>query len=156
MADPIVYDKAKWHFESDDFPSELARQQAFVHTGLFLGWLIDHDLLGAQWREDFEDLEQAFKARVKTGPEVFRLMGGSLTSDDLPDKGNEFAEVYFDFETGVYLDDYDELLSDGLPSMYHVADTWENYDRLAQRISARYAEWREGALPRKHKDPTRE
>jgi hypothetical protein len=37
---------------------------------------------------------------------------------------------------------YGELLAKGLPSMYHVADTWPNYDKLKKRIDQRYREWK--------------
>lgn len=39
----IIYDKAKYHYEGD-FPQELPMEQAFVHTGMFLGWVIDNNL----------------------------------------------------------------------------------------------------------------
>jgi hypothetical protein len=38
-----VYDKAKWHFDGD-FPKELDDFQGYVHTGMFLGWLVDNGL----------------------------------------------------------------------------------------------------------------
>jgi len=28
--------------------------------------------------------------------------------------------------------------------MYHVADTWSNYDKLKERIDKRYHEWKRG------------
>ena len=43
-----VYDKAKWHFQGD-FPKELDDHQAYVHTGIFLGWFIDHDFVSTQF-----------------------------------------------------------------------------------------------------------
>ena len=43
MDKSIVFDKAKWHYEGN-FPGDLDERQAFVHTGMFLGWIIDKDL----------------------------------------------------------------------------------------------------------------
>jgi len=39
MPDEIVYDKAKYHLDGV-FPAE----QSFIHTGMFLGWVLDRDL----------------------------------------------------------------------------------------------------------------
>ena len=48
----------------------------------------------------------------------------------------------FPFDRGLFLADYEEVLGKGLPSLYHVEDTWENYERLRERIDSRYAAWR--------------
>jgi hypothetical protein len=48
MAKPMVFDKAKWHYQGD-FPADLEPDQAFVHTGLFLGWVIDAGLYGDEF-----------------------------------------------------------------------------------------------------------
>ena len=42
MADPFVYDKAKYHY-SGDYPPDLPDEQAFVHTGFYLAWIIDRN-----------------------------------------------------------------------------------------------------------------
>lgn len=39
------------------------------------------------------------------------------------------------------LHDYAEALGNGLPSMYQVADTWENYDKLAPAINSAFGRW---------------
>ena len=63
MDQPTVYDKAKWHYDGD-YPSALAHSQAFVHTGMFLGWLIDHDLVSEEFVEDTSDGIGRFKRRL--------------------------------------------------------------------------------------------
>jgi hypothetical protein len=50
MAEPVVYDKAKYHYDGK-FPPELPTEQAFVHTGLYLGWLVDLNLYSADFAE---------------------------------------------------------------------------------------------------------
>ena len=64
-----VYDKAKWHF-GGDFPQELDDFQGYVHTGMFLGWLIDKDLVSDEFKADhsveieqFKKKERSFKAK---------------------------------------------------------------------------------------------
>ena len=60
-------------------------------------------------------------------------------------EGNEFAEYYYSDGLGgrgKYFEDYRKVLVGKLPSFWHVADTWENYDRIAPVIRARYNEWK--------------
>jgi len=144
MSEPIVYDKAKYHF-GGDYPKGLPIEQAFVHTGMFLGWILDHDLYNKEFKQDARILDAIveFKSRKITGPKFFEEeLDGVLLGEDLNEEGNEFTQYYFDFKKGKYLDDYGELLSSGLPSMYQVKDTWENYDKLKKRIDKRYEEWK--------------
>lgn len=135
--DSYCYDKAKYHFDGD-FPKDLPLAQAYVHTGLFLGWLIDHNLCSDFFvQEAKEDIEQ-FKKRQLTGPQIYEHWDGCLISEMLSEQGNRFAAAYFDFEHGQFLADYEKLFCSQLPSLYHVKDTWENYDKLAALIDQRY------------------
>ena len=148
MAEPVVYDKAKWHYEGD-YPSDLPESQAFVHTGMFFGWLIEHELVSSDFAEDFAQEISQFKGREVTGPRLFEVVDGALVDDMLNEEGNAFAAHYFDFQKGRFVADYDELFCSMLPSMYHVEDTWSNYEKLKNRIDQRYAEWKEP--PRKRR-----
>jgi hypothetical protein len=141
MTEPYVYDKAKYHY-GGSYPDDLPIEQAFVHTGMFLGWLIDNDLYSEEFKEDMEGYIAAFKAREMTGAKIYEERDGALVDDMLNEEGNAFAQAYFDFEKGKYLDDYDELLVQDLPSLFNVEDTWDNYTFIANRISDRYAEWK--------------
>ena len=38
--------------------------------------------------------------------------------------------------------DYDSTLGGDLPTLYHVADTWDNCERLAPVLSRRFLEWK--------------
>ena len=143
MADPVVYDKAKYHY-GGDYPEELPDEQAFVHTGLYLGWIIDRDLYSEHFRNEAAGLVTRFKAREVTGPEVYEWWDGCLVSDMLSDEGNGFSQAYFDFDRGHFLGDYEELFLGGLPSLYHVDGSWENYERLRARLDERFAEWQRG------------
>lgn len=136
-----AYDKAKYHF-GGEFPSDLEIEQGFVHTGMFLGWLIDHQLFSEWFGEEMAGEVSAFNAREMSGAKVFEACDGVLTDDMLNDEGNLFAHYYFDFEQGRFLEDYEELLAKGLPSVYHVSDTWENYEKLKKRIDRRYRRWK--------------
>jgi hypothetical protein len=141
MVEPYVYDKAKYHY-GGNYPEDLPEEQAFVHTGMFLGWIVDNDLYSDWFKEEMEGYITAFKAREMTGAKVYEECDGALVDDMLNEEGNAFAQAYFDFEKGKYIYDYEELLARGLSSTYHVEDTWENYEIIARRISDRYLEWK--------------
>jgi hypothetical protein len=46
--------------------------------------------------------------------------------------GKDFTRVYYD--TDCYLEDYAAVLGDSVPTLYHVEDSWANYDKLAPVI----------------------
>jgi hypothetical protein len=137
-----VYDKAKWHY-GGDFPEDLEAFQGYIHTGLFLGWMIDNGLVSEQFKTDLSAEIDRFKQQRLTGPQLFqKCCGGVLMLDDLSATGNRFAMAYFEFNTGQYLKDYEITLGKGLPTIYHVADNWENYNKLKHVIDSRFEEWR--------------
>ena len=141
MDKSYVYDKAKYHY-GGKYPKGLAKTQAFVHTGMFLGWVIDHDLYSGFFKEESQRLISGFKNRQITGPQVYKEWDGTLTDEMLNEEGNAFAQHYFDFEKGRYIYDYEELLGKGLPSIYHVEDSWQNYEKLKKHIDAIYDQWK--------------
>lgn len=142
MAEPFVYDKAKYHYDGE-YPDDLPEEQAFVHTGMFLGWMLDHDLYDSDFWQDVAGYVASFKAREMTGARVYEYAcDGVLVDEMLNAEGNAFTQDYFDFERGKYMEDYEELLVGDLPSTYHVEDTWGNYKIISERISDRYGEWR--------------
>jgi hypothetical protein len=135
---PQVYDKAKYHYDGD-FPNGLPDRQASVHTGMFVGWLIEHDMIA----KDFLEETQGFKERKISGAQVYEAWDGRLTSDILTSEGNQFASDYYGVDgDSEYLNDYEEVLAGGLPSLYHVADTWENYETIKRKIDERYEAWK--------------
>jgi hypothetical protein len=144
--EPFVYDKAKYHYDGE-FPQGLPHEQGFVHTGMFLGWVIDSEMYSEQFKQELDGYIVAFRAREMTGPKVFEACDGVLMDDMLSDEGNSFAQDYFVFGRGNYLRDYMELLGKGLPTPYHVQNTWENYEKLKKRIERRYGDWKRKESP---------
>jgi len=55
---------------------------------------------------------------------------------------NAFALAYFDFEKGSYLRDYEATLGKNVTTLYHVEDTWTNFDRLKIVLEQRFIEWK--------------
>jgi len=140
MSNPIIYDKAKFHLEGN-FPAELERIQAFIHTGFYLGWLCKRSLTSGEFNEDFEPEIAEFRDGTLTAPNLYRISGGVLADDMLDKLGNEFTEVYFDLSHGQFLRDYQEVFGPGLRTMYHVRDTWENFSSIEKRLDMRFNEW---------------
>ncbi len=137
----IVFDKAKWHYEGK-FPKDLDEEQGFVHTGMFLGRIIEADLYSEDFADDFKSEIRKFKARKLTGTGVYAAADGVLDVEMLNRESMAFAKVYFDLEPGKYLKDYDKILTGNLSSSYHVQDTWENYDSIKPQIDKRFAAWK--------------
>ncbi len=136
-----VYDKAKYHF-GGDYPQELPIEQAYVHTGMYLGWIIDNELFSTWFKEESLDDIEEFKKREITGTQIYKKWDGVLTGDMLSDEGNKFSLYYFEFEKGEFPTDYDKTLASDLPSLYYVQDTWDNYYLLKEVIDQRYIEWK--------------
>lgn len=137
---PQVYDKAEYH-DDEVVPKGLPRNQAFVPAGMFIGWLIEHDMIA----KDFLEETHAFKERKITGAKVYKAWDGCLIDYMLTDEGNAFAGYYYhgtEGEDGLYFDDYKAALAGDLPGLYHVKDTWENYDIIKKRIDERYEAWK--------------
>ena len=89
------------------------------------------------------ELFNGVRERRITGRQAYaEWLDGNLTSDQLTEEGNAFAASYVALGVGPYLNDYADVLARDLPTEYHVADTWENYDLLARRIDERFAAWR--------------
>lgn len=86
----IVYDKAKYHY-GGQFPPDQTIEQAMVHTGMYLGWVIDTELYSGELAEERETID-AFKARRITGPEVYRRCGACFTESMLNEEGNAFSQ----------------------------------------------------------------
>lgn len=136
---PLKYDDAWWHYD-DRFPDDLSREGASTYIGMFLAWAILNGLGDPiHYPEDKHELEY----RLMTPGEFLReLCNEEFTDEDLNDEGNAFTQTYFDIHKGRYLADYIEIVGDHWPSIYHVPDTWETYDRLQPVLDRRFAGWR--------------
>lgn len=139
-------DRADWHYGGDGYPGELPPENGGTHIGMYLAWIIQRDLGSAQLRKYARDSLPLLKGRKITGRQLLlteldeKFFEGLLTR-----LGKDFTKVYYDSDC--YIEDYVAVLCDGLPSVYHVEDSWENYDRIAAVIDDRYARWQKGEVP---------
>jgi hypothetical protein len=150
----MAYDKADWHL-TDHFPKDLQEEQIYVHTGFFVGWLIDNNLISEDFDEVNSDSISKFRQRQISGPKLFEFSGGVLSGDDVNDEGRLFCNYYY--ESKAYFHDYRDTFIKGgifkkrLPSDYHVQDTWENYKKISKVVDKRFDSWNKLPVSKKLK-----
>jgi len=138
----MAYDRMDWHYGADNFPSDLNQENGGTHIGMFLAWAINNNLEGKIHREECQESLLKLRSRQITGREYLELeCDEKFWEDDLNEEGNNFAKYYY--ESDKYINDYDDILGDDFPSLYHVADTWENYDKLSLSIDKSYQNWKQ-------------
>ncbi len=134
-----VYDLAKNHFLGD-FPSALPIEKAYLHIGIYLGWIIDSHLYSEYFEEEASTEIFRFGHR-EIGPTVLsEIWDGRLSQDLFSYDGNLFT--YYYYAGGIYKKDYINLLVEAEPSLYHVEDTWENFFKISQQISKQFDAWK--------------
>jgi hypothetical protein len=138
-----VYDQAKNYYNSPDYPRDISNEQAFVPTGMYLGWLLDKGFYSDYFYNEAKNQIKRFKKRKISGSRIYKIYGGLLAEYMLNDEGNRFTKYYFDnFKHGLYKQDYQELLLDDLSSIFAIADNWDNFKIIKKRIDKRYKEWK--------------
>ena len=137
----MKYDDASYHY-GGDFPSDLPVEAGATHTGMFVAWALLAGLGGELHTP--EELETLRSRSITPGYFFLHECDGKFIDEDLSEEGNAFAQEYFDFERGSYLKDYERLLLKKLPSLYHVSDTWANFDVLRPVLNKRLEDWRRG------------
>ena len=140
----MSYDRANFDYSTEADP--LPKGHAATHIGMFLAWAVINELHSDFLRDHYEELLAKLRRREITGRQFFEAACSERFSErDLNEEGNAFAQHYYVDETGkrgAYFADYKKVLTAGLPSFWHVADTWENYEKIAAVISRRYEEWK--------------
>ena len=135
-------DRADWHY-GGNFPDDLPQENGGTHIGMYLAWILDRGLGSRKLLEYAAPSLEALRARTITGRQVlFDELDEKFFSELLTKDGKKFTDAYY--ESQLYFADYDNTLGGDLPTLYHVADTWENYDRIAAVIDQRFAQWRNG------------
>ena len=145
----MKYDDASWHYDGD-FPSDLPIEAGATHIGMFVAWGMLNGFAGELHTDEFPDELNALKNRWTTpGQFLINECDEKFTDEEFNDEGNAFALAYFGETVGVgkYVSDYEEILGNEAPTLYHIDDTWENFDKLAPVIDRRYREWKAGKLP---------
>lgn len=134
-----IYDNAKTHFLGN-FPETLPIEQAYVHIGMYLGWIIENELFSEFFEDEAEIQMYRFKRREMSCTILSEVWDGYLGWELFNHEGNLFTNYYYG--GGIYRKDYETVLAGDLPSIYHVKDDWDNYETMANKITERYEEWR--------------
>ena len=140
----MPYDRADNDYSTETDP--LPQGHAATHIGMFLAWAALNGLVNDFHEQRSPELLAKLRRREITGRQFFEAAcREQFAEKDLNVEGNAFAEYYYrdlSGERGVYFTDYKRVLTARLPSFWHVADTWENYEKLAPVISRRLMEWK--------------
>jgi hypothetical protein len=140
----MSYDRADYDYSTEAEP--LPKGHAATHIGMFLAWAVQHGLESDFHREHSADLLARLRRREITGRQFFEAACRERFSErDLSEEGNAFAQYYYVDEAGqrgAFFADYKRVLATGLPSFWHVADTWDNHEKIAAVISRRYGDWK--------------
>lgn len=134
-----IYDNAKSHFLGN-FPESLPIEQAYVHIGIYLGWIIETTLYSEFFEEEASNQIFRFKRREISCTILSEIWDGNLSHQFFNRHGNMFT--YYYYGGGLYNLDYNEILVKDLPSIYHVDDNWENYEKIKIRIDSRLWDWK--------------
>ena len=133
-------DRADWHY-GGNYPSGLPPQQGGTHIGIYLAWVIHRGLGSKKLKEYGGETYQRVLDRSSTGRDLlFTELDEKFFSELLSKEGRAFTHDYY--ESNDYLLDYSRVLGGVLPTLYHVEDTWDNYDRIAPILDERLAAWR--------------
>lgn len=137
-------DNAEWHYAGGSFPSGLPLQNAGTHIGMFLAWAIDRDLASPFLRQLLGPSLELIRQRRLTGRDaLFSQLDERLTDNMLSAEGQRFARWYYRDE--LYLLDFSTVAARGLPTAYHVEDSWDCFDVLADRITQRFRSFQASA-----------
>jgi hypothetical protein len=138
-------DQAEWHY-GGDFPAELPPENGGTHIGMYLAWIIQRGLGSSVLRKQAGDSLPLLTKRKITGRKLlFAELDQKFFGTLLTKVGKDFTRDYY--ETNCYIDDYEAVLGGALPTLYHVQDSWDNYDKLAPIIDQRFSGWQQGVLP---------
>jgi hypothetical protein len=133
-------DRADWHY-GGNYPPELPPENAGTHIGMYLAWIILRGLGSKELVLHAADTYNWVRSREVTGRDLlFTKLDEKFFDELLSPEGEAFTHSYY--ETNGYANDYDRVLGADLPTLYHVRDTWENFDKLAPVLDERLAAWR--------------
>jgi hypothetical protein len=133
-------DRADWHY-GGNYPSDLPPGNAATHIGMYLAWVILRGFASEDLVKLAGDTYNWVRNREVTGGELLLTkLDEKFFEELLTAEGLAFTKSYY--ETNGYANDYDRVLGGNLPTLYHVQDTWENFDKLAPVIDERLAAWR--------------
>jgi len=135
------YDDASWHYDGD-FPEGLPPEAGATHMGMFAAWVMLNGMASEEFAEDVEVLRSP---KITPGEFIMEQCDEKMFSEMFNEKGNRFATAYYADDNAAFGRDYEAELAANLPSIYHVKDTWETYEKVKPIFDRRLAEFRKSA-----------
>jgi hypothetical protein len=133
-------DRADWHY-GGNYPSGLPSENGGTHIGMYLAWIVHRGLGSEELAQMAGDTYAWVLNREVTGRDLlFTKLDEKFFDTLLSPEGQAFTRSYY--ETNGYANDYDRVLGGDLPTLYHVENTWENFDKLVPVLDERLAAWR--------------
>ncbi len=135
LGDPLpvtTFDAFDWHLDAAVGRGR-PPEQAFTHIGLFVAWLIRHDLHDPVALP--ADVVAAVVSGERPGSDLRDAVNDALISDVMSAEGEAFTTWYYPS----YLDDYAVAFADSAD--YGVVDGPAAYSRIAPTIDRRFVEW---------------
>lgn len=129
------YDRIDWHLDGA-IDAGQPEEHAFTHIGLYLAWLIRHDLHDPQVFP--EEHVKAVKAGDMSGSDLRDDIDGKLFGGVMNRDGRAFSDARYE----IYLDEYAYLFHE-VPE-YGVDDGPEAYDKVERLLDRMYAMWVDG------------
>jgi hypothetical protein len=127
-----LYDELDWHYDTA-IEAGQPEENAFTHIGLYLAWLIRHDLHDPELIPTHHS--DALKRGEMTGSDLADDIDGKLVGDVMTTEGQAFSDAVYQR----YLADYATAFAD-VPE-YGVVDDAASYARIEPFIDRLYAEW---------------
>lgn len=137
-SEPIKYDDWGWHIEAA-IDAGQPMEAGFLHIGLYLAWLIRHDL--HEPTAFPRDHVAAVKSGELAGSDLADDIDGKLVSDMLTDEGAAFSDFYYP----TYGDDFASAFAS--QAAYDVEDTPANYEWIAAVLDAALGAWTAAGRP---------
>ena len=138
METHMKYDDASYYVGGGIVPNDLPTEASGTHIGMYAAWAF----LSGLGSKDFPELLSRFVSREETPGAIFMDdMDEKLADAWLNDEGNSFTESYYKVDPVHFFADYEEILCKDIETIFHVADTWDNFDRLKPRLDRRLNEW---------------
>jgi len=139
----MKYDDSEYFFLNYT-TDKLSNDAAATHIGMYMAWIVLHELVSPWHLDEDADTLRSLKARAMTpGSFAVDWLDGKLLDDDLSDLGNTFTSWYY---AAMYLDDYGALFGVGAETTDEycsVTDSWDNFDRLAPILDRRFEQWKQ-------------
>lgn len=121
-------------------PASLATDKNGVQLGRYLIHSIESGLYTDYFEKDVTTGLLKFKGKKMPAALIDKMWEGYLAFELSNRKDRHFTHYYY--TSGLYCQDYEEILGRRFSSLYDVDASWPNYKLLKERINHRFSEWK--------------